>query len=119
MCESYRKTCSCGQRMAEIFFGKMALDEQSVRQVYCPDCSRNIATDADSRVWDNGWVLELDMDIVRTRADVMGVSPRELSAEWVFDHVYATWAGLAPDESQQTNRERAEIQKLAKTGVIT
>ena len=114
MCESYRKTCFCGQRTAEIFFGKMALDEQCVGQVYCPECSRNIATDADSRVWDNGWVLELDMDVVRTRAAVMGVSPAELTAEWVFDHGYATWVGITPDESEQRNRERAEIQKLAK-----
>ncbi len=118
MCESFRKTCYCGRRTAEIFFGKMALDEQSVEAVYCPECSRNIATDPESRVWDNGWVLELDMDVVRTRATVMGVPPDELTAEWVFDHGYATWVGITPDESEQRNRERAEIQKLAKTDLL-
>ena len=98
MCESYRKTCSCGKRTAEIFFGKMALDEQSVQQVYCPDCSRNIATDAYNRVWDNGWVLELDMDVVQARADIMGetVNAAFLTMNWAETH---TDSGIAATAS--------------------
>lgn len=114
MCQSYRKPCVCRKNTAEIFFGKMVLDEKCVAAVYCPECSRAIETDGDNRVWDNGWVLELDMDVVRACASSMGVLPTDLSAEWVFDQGYATWVGITPDESRQRDRERAEIQKLAK-----
>jgi hypothetical protein len=35
MCQSYKKTCVCGEKTAEIFFGRNILDEKSVVQVYC------------------------------------------------------------------------------------
>ena len=115
MCQSYKKVCVCKQKTAEIFFGKMVLDEQVIAKLYCPNCSQNIETDCDHRVWDNGWVLELDMDVLRTHANSMGISPTELSAGRVFDEGYATWVGITPDDTERRNQERAEIQKLAKT----
>ncbi|MHC4106043.1 MAG: hypothetical protein ACYSR9_13960, partial [Planctomycetota bacterium] len=68
--------------------------------------------------WDNNWVLELDMDVIRTHANSMGVSPAELSADWVFDEGYATWVGITPDDTERRNKERDEIQKLAKTDLL-
>ncbi|MGD2270370.1 MAG: hypothetical protein PVI06_08225 [Desulfobacterales bacterium] len=118
MCQSYRKDCACGKNTAEIFFGKMVLDEQSVEQVYCPECSQNIDTDCDHRVWDNGWVLELDMDVVKTYAATMDISPDEATAAWVFDAGYATWVGIIPDDYKKKEQERAEILKLAKTDLL-
>ncbi len=118
MCQSYRKDCVCGQNTGEIFFGKTVLDEQSVEQLYCPECSQNVETDGNNRVWDNGWVLELDMDVVRTHASTMGVSPQEVTANWVFDAGYVTWVGIIPDDYKQKAQERAEILKLAKTDLL-
>ena len=118
MCQSYKKVCTCSRQTAEIFFGKMVLDEKAVSQVYCPECSRDIDTGSDSRVWDNGWVLELNMDFVRTRAPIMGISPETVTAEWVFDEGFATWVGITPDDSERRNKERAEIQELAKTDLL-
>jgi hypothetical protein len=115
MCLSYRKVCACGQRVSEIFFGKSVLDEKAVAQVCCPKCSSSVGTDVEGRVWDNGWVLELDMDVVRTQAPVMGISPDDVTADWVFDEGYATWVGTTPDDFQRREEERSEIQKLAKT----
>ena len=115
MCQSYKKNCVCNQKSAEIFFGKMVLDEKSVAEVYCPKCSQDVDTDCDHRVWDNGWVLELDMEVVKTYANSMGISAAELNADWVFDEGYATWVGITPDDTERRNKERAEIQKLAKT----
>ncbi len=71
MCQSYRKACACGQQTSEIFFGKMVLDEKSIAQVYCPECSRDVDTESNNRVWDNGWVLELNLDVVRTPATML------------------------------------------------
>ena len=39
MCESYILECQCGEKKGEIFFGKMLLDERSVKQLFCPNCS--------------------------------------------------------------------------------
>lgn len=39
MCESYIIDCECGNNKAEIFFGKMLLDEKSVSRLFCPQCS--------------------------------------------------------------------------------
>ena len=118
MCQSYNKTCVCGQNTAEIFFGNMLLNETAVSQVYCPECSHAVDTDKPSRVWDNGWVLELNMDFVRTYAATFGMAPGDITAEWIFDFGYATWVGITPDDTQRRNTERAEIQKLAKTDVL-
>ncbi len=115
MCQSYRKACACGNRTSEIFFGKMVLDEQVIAEVYCPKCSHDIDTERDDRVWDNGWVLELNMDRVRTRAALMEISSEDVTADWVFDEGYATWVGITPEDFQTREQERAEVQKLAKT----
>lgn len=115
MCQSYRKACVCGEQTSEIFFGKMILDEKSIVQVYCPKCSRDIDKEPKNRAWDNGWVLELNLDVVRTRAALMEISPEDITADWVFDEGYATWVGITPDDFQTRERERSEVQKLAKT----
>ncbi len=115
MCQSFKKTCVCGEKTAEIFFGRNILDEKSVVQVYCPRCSEAIEKQDKNRVWDNGWVLELDPDVLQTHAGTMEIPAQELSAEQVFDQGFATWVGITPDDSQQRDRERMEIQSLAKT----
>ena len=118
MCESFKTKCACGQKTAEIFFGKMVLAESSVVRVYCPRCSQDVDGERNDRVWDNGWVLELDMDVLRAHANSMGISPQEVTAAWVFDQGYATWVGITPDDAERRNQQRAEIQKLAKTDLL-
>jgi len=118
MCQSYKVACICNQNTAEIFFGKMILNETAIEEVYCPQCSQAVDCDTTSRVWDNGWVLEMNMDMVRQYAGSMGIAPHELTAEKVFDDGYATWLGITPDDTKRRNQERDEIQKLAKTDIL-
>ena len=115
MCESFKTKCVCGQKTAEIFFGKMVLAESSVTKVFCPSCSQDAAAERADRVWDNDWVLEMDMNVLRVHAASMGIAPQEVTAAWVFDQGYATWVGITPDDTERRNQERDEIQKLAKT----
>jgi hypothetical protein len=117
MCQSYKITCNCQQNTAEIFFGKCVLNETAIAALYCPQCSRNIKAASDSRVWDNDWVLELNMDVVRQSAGSMGISGQEVTAGLVFDEGYATWVGVTPDDAKQRNLERDEILKLAKADI--
>jgi len=118
MCQSYKKKCHCGRNVAEIFFGNMLLDETAVAGVYCPECSHPDLAGNSGRVWDNGWVLELDMDIIRSHAATFGIGRKSITADWVFDAGYATWVGITPDDTERRNRERAELQYLAKTDVL-
>jgi hypothetical protein len=115
VCQSLKKTCVCGDKTAEIFFGRNILDEKSVAQVYCPRCSGAIEKQDKNRVWDNGWVLELDPEVLQLHAGTMEIPAQEVSAERVFDQGFATWVGITPDDSKQRDRERMEIQSLAKT----
>jgi hypothetical protein len=118
MCESYFIKCQCGTKNAEIFFGKMLLSETSVKQLFCPDCSKGYEEAQPQRVWDNGWVLELNMDVIRSHSPTFGMASDTLTAEWVFDSGYVTWVGITPDDTERRNQERKQIQQLAKTDVL-
>jgi hypothetical protein len=118
MCQSYRKVCECGQNTTEIFFGRMIFDEQVVATVYCPNCSQNVEADCDNRVWDNGWVLELNMEVVQARIPVMDIAPEYVTADRIFDEGFVTWVGITPDDHQKREQERNQIQELAKTDLL-
>lgn len=118
MCESYHLKCECGRKQAEIFFGKMLLDERSINRLFCPECSGDNDDSNPEKVWDNGWVIEMNMELVRAYAATFGVAATDLTAEWVFDQGYVTWVGITPDDTERRNRERESIQALAKTDVM-
>lgn len=113
MCQSYRKPCACGQKTSEIFFGKMVLDEAVVREVYCPQCSSTVEVDPVSMVQDNGWLLELDPDVLRVFAPRMSMSAAEVTADKAFDEEYVTWVGFSPEDNVLRNKEREEIARRA------
>ena len=118
MCESYIINCHCGNNCAELFFGKMVLNQNSVTGLFCPQCSQDKVNNSPENVWDNGWILELDMEIIRAHASTFGIPVDTLTASWVFDSGYVTWAGITPDDTQKRNQEREKIQHLAKTDVL-
>ncbi len=118
MCESYVIKCQCGAKNAEIFFGKMLLNENSVKQLFCPDCSKGHEDSQPQRIWDNGWVLELNMDVIKSYSSTFGMAADTITADWIFDSGYVTWVGITPDDTERRNRERDKIQKLAKTDIL-
>ena len=111
MCQSYRKPCACGQKTSEIFFGKMVLDEAAVRGVYCPQCSSTVDLDTKTMVPDNGWVLELDADVIAAFAPRMEMTHDDVTAEKVFDADYVTWVGFSPEDNRTRSEERTENAK--------
>ena len=70
------------------------------------------------RILDNGWVLELNMEIIHSHCPTFGMDAESLTADWVFDSGYVTWVGITPDDTETRNKEREEIQQLAKTDVL-
>lgn len=111
MCQSYRKPCACGQRNSEIMFGNMILDEAVVAGVYCPQCSATVDVDPATMVVDNGWILELDSDILRAYASRMGMEAASVTAEEAFDGGFATWVGMGPEDNVSRSTEREEISR--------
>jgi hypothetical protein len=105
----YKKECACGQKTAEIFFGNMILDQSVIVELNCPACSG--AADGDDRVTirDNGWVLELDPDIMAVYAPRMQLDKETVTAEQVFDGDFVTWVGFTPEDNQRRALEREEI----------
>lgn len=111
MCQMYRKPCACGQKTAEIFFGNMVLDQSAIAALYCPECSQTVDVDAGTMVNDNGWVLEMDADIIRTYAARMKLDSDTVTAEKVFDGGFVTWVGFSPDDNMRRAVERDNIMK--------
>jgi hypothetical protein len=107
----YRKPCTCGQKTAEIFFGKMVLDQSAIANLYCPECSHTVDVSKSTMVEDNGWVIELDPDVMRAFAPRMSLDPETVTAEKVFDGDYVTWVGFSPEDNQRRTTERECIMK--------
>lgn len=111
MCQMYRKQCTCGQNTAEIFFGNMVLDQSAIVSLYCPECGPTVDVDAHTMVNDNGWIIELDTDIMRAYSARMKLDPETVTAEKVFDGGFVTWVGFSPDDNQRRTIERDNIMK--------
>lgn len=111
MCQMFRKECACGQKTAEIFFGKMVLDQSAIAALYCPECSATVDVDKQTMVNDNGWVLELDSDVMKAFAPRMTLEADTVTAEKVFDGEYVTWVGFSPEDNQRRTIERENIMK--------
>ena len=106
MCQSYIKSCACGQNAAEMMFGNMILDESVVKGLYCPKCSATVESDPVEALEDNGWTLELDKDVMALFSPRMTLDGDEVTAEKVFDGGYVTWVGMTPDDNQTRRKER-------------
>jgi hypothetical protein len=111
MCQSYIRSCACGQREAEMMFGNMVLDESVVKGLYCPKCSCAADVDCRTMVMDNGWVLELDGEVMEVYAPRMGMGHDNVTAERVFDSGFVTWVGMTPEDNRTRARERMIIQE--------
>lgn len=111
MCQSYIRTCACGERTSELFFGKNVCNQSVVKELYCPRCSGGVDADPVASVTDNGWLLELDMEALREYAPQMAMDIRSLTADQVFDADYITWVGFTPEDNVDRNVERERIAK--------
>ena len=114
MCQDYKKMCKCGHHNASLNFRDDILPEEVAANLYCPQCSRDIALDPATMLSDNGWVLEYDMDIAGFMKQKLSASA-ELTPEFLFDEGYCTWRGVYPNDHIDSAREREELLKLAKT----
>ena len=109
MCESYRRPCACGEHNPEIFFKNNVFDAMVIKEVFCPQCRPDAPFEAATVVEDNGWILELDADVLRSRAASTIFDAETITADQVFDADYVTWVGFTPEDGEVRNRERQEL----------
>lgn len=114
MCMAHEVTCVCGNGYAGFDFRDEIMTGEVIRRLYCPYCSRDIRFDHKSMLYDNGWIIEYDMDIARFQAQRLNNITEELTPELIFDRGYCTWRGIYPTDHIDSTIERAEIAKLAK-----
>lgn len=84
-----------------------------VSNLYCPECSNNVAVDGECMIVDNDWVMEFDLPLAKGFLRRIHVDTDCLSPAFLFDHGYATWNGFTPNELEQRLAERQEIIALA------
>lgn len=114
MCNNHRVSCSCGQSQANILFKNHILNPSVFRNIFCPQCSRNVNFNPESMLADNNWILEFDLVIARGCLHRANINPSSLSPAFIFDQGYASWNGFTPNELDQRLVERQEIIRLAK-----
>jgi hypothetical protein len=109
----YKLKCCCGKLTASFNLRDGVMPVEIVNRLYCPECSGDITYDPRIMIYDNGWIIEYDMDI----AGVMGqnLPAVEITPAFLFDEGYCTWRGIYPSDHIDSVCEREEIVKLAKT----
>ncbi|MBA2848399.1 hypothetical protein G4V39_03765 [Thermosulfuriphilus ammonigenes] len=115
MCMEISLRCFCGDREASFNLRDNIMTKEVVTRVYCPTCSSKVEFDSQRMLWDNGWIIEYDMDLARFMAvSKLGIPPEEVTPEFLFDQGYATWKEFYPGELEDIQEEKAAIVALLK-----
>jgi len=115
MCLEVRETRKCGSRTAQFHLRDNVMSQEVLTELYCPECSADVALNPDSMLMDNGWIIEYDMDLAKFMAvSNLMVDPDAVRPGFVFDGGYACWQEMYPGEQQDVLEERKEILALQK-----
>jgi hypothetical protein len=111
----HKAVCRCGKREASFQFKDEIMPPETIKALYCPECSHGVAFDTICMISDNGWVIKYDMDVIKVYRHRLPSSVMEnLLPETLFDTGYATWRGIYPGDHIDSAREKQELVKLAK-----
>ena len=65
MCIDVRKTCECRTHTVQFHLRDNIMAPQVIVRLFCPSCPGNTSFDSESMLYDNGWIIEYDMDLAR------------------------------------------------------
>lgn len=114
MCMAFEMNCACNNGMAGFNFKDEIMTEEVISGLYCPKCSKGISFDPERMLFDNGWIIEYDIEIAKFQAQKIGRSIGPITPEFIFDEGYCTWRGIYPSDHIDSIKEREDIIKLAK-----
>ncbi len=115
MCMAIEKECFCGKESARIHHANSILPSETVKNVYCPSCSKEMSFDSGSMIEDNGWIIDYDMEVAALYTNKMGIAQEVVTPDFIFDEGFSAWQGFTPNDIEQANKEKTELAKLAKT----
>ncbi len=113
MCTAYEIRCQCGKENARVHHANSILPAETIENIHCPDCSRQVGFESARMLRDNGWIIAYDMDVVRLHAEKLGLSHGEITPEAVFDGGFSSWQGFTPNDLERANAEKQELAELA------
>jgi hypothetical protein len=91
------------------------MSQEVLVDLYCPECSKEVALNPETMLMDNGWIIEYDMDLARFLAvSKLMVDPDIVRPGYIFDSGYACWQEMYPGEQQDVLEQRKEILALQK-----
>ncbi len=111
MCMDYKLNCECGKRFASFNFKDGIFPPEVISRLYCPECSKDVRFSPDRMLYDNGWIIEYDMDVAKFIGQRFG----NITPEFLFDEGYCTWRGMTPTDHIDSLMERESIVTLART----
>ncbi len=115
MCLNVRKSCSCGNEDVQFHLRDNVMTQEVILNLFCPQCSSDIVLDQTSMIYDNGWVIEYDMDIARFSAiSKLTMEPELVQPGFIFDEGYASWQEIYPGEKTDVENDRQRIMNLMK-----
>jgi hypothetical protein len=114
MCIDHSIHCSCGKNHASFNFKDGVLPHEVITEVFCPECSSEVALDPATMLRDNGWIIAYDMDMARCMLQKVA-PPHQVTPEYIFDEGYCSWRGVTPSDHIDSVREREQLVQLAKT----
>ena len=113
MCNNHRVSCNCGQNQANLLFTNHILHLSVIRNIFCPECSRNVSFDGETMLKDNNWILDFDLVAAHGCLRRANICTTDLNPAFIFDPGDATWNGFTPNELDQSLVERQQIIRLA------
>jgi hypothetical protein len=115
MCMDVRKRCECGAHTIQFHLRDNIMLPEVISRLFCPACPGNTSFDGSSMLYDNGWVIEYDMELACSLAEKkLKIDSDTVIPGFLFDSGYICWQEMYPGEQADIKDERQKIIELLK-----
>jgi hypothetical protein len=113
MCLDVRKTCECGMHSVQFHLRDNIMAPQVISRLFCPSCKGDKPIEPQSMLYDNGWIIEYDIDLARgLLGQKLKTDAEDVTPEYIFDKGYACWLEMYPGEKEDIKEDRQKIMEL-------
>lgn len=110
MCMDVRKRCECGAHTVQFHLRDNVMVPEVIDRLFCPACPGDRPFDPAAMLYDNGWVIEYDMELACSLAEKkLKRDPETVNPELLFDTGYVCWQEMYPGEQEDIKDERQKI----------
>jgi hypothetical protein len=117
MCMDVRKRCECGAHTVQFHLQDNIMVPEVISRLFCPNCPGNSPFDGSAMLYDNGWIIEYDMELAGSLAEKkLKIDRQSVVPEFLFDNGYVCWQEMYPGEQVDIKDERQKIIELLDEG---